>query len=221
MIRVGLVDADPLILEGRQLALSAQSDLSVVYTSDSATKVAADYEDLLIDVFVIDQRLQGTSGVELISRLARKALIDGAQTKFVLTVAFSSESLKAQALAAGAAAVVSQEQSVEELIRACRTLATGHQFFDFATVRALASSQEKLLASQTKLQVAVDSLTAAPKDFLKRLLAGQTPAQIAAESAMADFRVRKNIEAILQASNSVSLEQALFRLLANEVKVEQ
>jgi len=221
VIRVGLVDADPLILEGRELALNAQTDMRVVYTGDSAQQVTSDFEDLLIDVFVVDQRLQGTAGVDLISKLSRQAFLDGGQTKFVLTAAFSSESLRAQALASGATAVVSQEQPVEELIHACRTLGGGYQYVHFDEIKALAASFEKQLATQTKLQVAIDALTAAPRNFLNRLLHGQTPSQIASDSAMADFRVRKNIEVILQAVGSTNLEQALFVLLANEVTVEQ
>ena len=74
--RIALIDGDPAIRAGRRLLLDSQPDMKVVYEQSQAAGALLEVGDLLIDVLIIDHRLQGIDGAAQKSTLARTRGLD-------------------------------------------------------------------------------------------------------------------------------------------------
>ena len=124
LIRVAILDGDPLIIAGKHLLLDSQPDLLIVYEQADAKKAIAELPDLLVDVILIDQRLKGLDGVSAARLLSQNYAASGQKTpRLVLSAPYSSAELLAAAEAAGIDEVFTIESEPASLIEAIRRAA--------------------------------------------------------------------------------------------------
>ena len=119
--RIALVNGDAAIRAGKRLLIDSQADMKVVYVESIAAKALEVLPELLVDVVVIDHRLQGMDGVSLSKQLiARLSASEQRLPTIVITGAYFTSELLMASIRAGATELVTQDASSADLLDAIR-----------------------------------------------------------------------------------------------------
>jgi DNA-binding NarL/FixJ family response regulator len=126
VIRVLLVDDQPLVLAGLARILGPEPDLEIVGECTDGSEVPEAVERLHPDVVLMDIRMKRVDGAEATRRLHASP---GAPPVLILTT-FDDDEVVAAALSAGAAGFVLKDAPGEDLIRATKEVAAGNGWLD-------------------------------------------------------------------------------------------
>jgi DNA-binding NarL/FixJ family response regulator len=119
--RIALINGDAAIRAGKRLLIDSQADMKVVYEESIAAKALEVLPELLVDVVVIDHRLQGMDGVSLSKQLiARLSASEQRLPTIVITGAYFTSELLMACIRAGATELVTQDASSADLLHAIR-----------------------------------------------------------------------------------------------------
>lgn len=188
MIRVVLVDDQPLVREGLRRILHPDDGFEIVRECDDGDRVVDAVRDSRPDLVVMDIRMKRTDGVEATRRLRA---LEHAPPVLVLTT-FDDDEVLSGALRAGAAGFQLKDASAEDLIRAARAVAAGEAWLDPAvTSRVLATYRSS--APPADLRGAIDALTPRETEVLRMMAGGATNAEIAAELFVSEVTVKSHI----------------------------
>lgn len=116
-----VADDHPLFRQGVTRGINRQPELELVGEAGDGRTALDEIERLVPDVAVVDLRLPRKSGIEVTDALPRHQ----STTRVVILSAFSESEMVYQAVAAGAAAYVSKEESPAVLYRTIVAVARG------------------------------------------------------------------------------------------------
>jgi two-component system response regulator DesR len=125
-IRCVAVDDHPCLLDGLSVVFRDADDIELVATAPSAEVAVDRVEAHRPDVAILDIRLPGMSGVDVIERLAEVS----PATTAVMYSAFGDRRVLTAAIAAGARGYVMKSSPVSDLLRAIRAVAGGQAYVD-------------------------------------------------------------------------------------------
>lgn len=219
-IRVGIVDADQTIRAGRRMVLDSAADITVVFEEDSVSRVLELFDDYLLDVLLVEQRLRGSSGIELTKALSQIKIASGNKTRILLTTVFSSPDTLLAALQVGASDVVGQDEGPEALLSKIRLLNSARPAHTHAEIETVWRSHGGKTKSDLPLTVFLDSLSATDLALLQRMIAGESGSDIAKDLGIAVYRIRKNLEFALQRLHLATLEQMQLRFISAGVELD-
>ena len=212
-IRVGIVDADGGIREGRRLVLDSSPDISVVFEEDNVAEVLARFDDYLLDVLLVEQRLRAMSGVELVSKLSAIKIASANKVRILLTTIFNSDGLTLAALQAGASSVVAQDAGPARLLDEIRLLSSSKPAHTKSELKTLLQKSPSHHREDLALQVFLDSIDEAERAVLARLVDGDSGVQIGKDLGVAVYRIRKLLETALSNLGLATLEQFQLRCI--------
>ena len=124
MIRTALCDDHRVVRSGLRRLLQDEPDIEVVGEAGTAGEAVALAQIEHPDVFIMDQGLPGTSGIEAARKLRE---VSPATRVLMLTVHEDVAYLRA-AFEAGAAGYLVKDAADVELVQAVRTVASGRQY---------------------------------------------------------------------------------------------
>lgn len=212
-IRVGIVNADSDITAGRKLVLESTGRVSIVLDEQRPEDLLEKFENYLIDVLLVDQRLRGMSGVELCEKLTKIKIEQGVETRLLVTAAFGSPRLTYDALAAGANAVVTQDQGPKVLIETLYSLNARKQQQNFEELRDLVSNLDIETKEDPVVQVLLDSFDETEKHLFAEIVSGKSIASVSSNYDVAGYRVRKLMQRSMDLLKVATLEQLQLRLI--------
>src|SRR5947209_5890956 len=139
VIRVVVVDDQPLIRAGIALLVSAEEDIAIVAEAADGQGALIQARDQRPDVLLMDVRMPGTDGVK-----ATRAVIEGGLTAqsgqpvrvIILTTYHIDEAVYA-ALRAGASGFLLKDAAPTEIVAAIRAVAAGEAWLDPTVTRQL------------------------------------------------------------------------------------
>jgi DNA-binding NarL/FixJ family response regulator len=216
-IRVGLVDGDLEMRAGRRLMLDATRETTVVFEENSVNTVLEKFDDYLIDVLVVDQRLRSMSGTDLIAALTRIKLKTGNLTKLLLTAPYGSKKLTIAALQAGASAVITQDEPSKSLIERIKRLHAGESQFSLEYMRDALIELNIATRPDHVFEAFLESLLPDTREILQLVIHGETIQSIAKTKDIAAYRARKVVETALEQLQICTLEQLQLRYLNLEL----
>lgn len=189
MIRLIIVDDEPLVRSGLDAILSGEDDLKVVGEAGDGADVPALVRSLRPDVVLMDVRMPRIDGLQATRTLLAAA--DGAPKVIVLTT-FGSDDYVYEALRSGAAGFLLKRSPPEEIIQAIRTVAAGESIIYPDAIRQLAGSYGTTRRSQTLAR-----LSAREAEVLEQLAAGLNNAEIAAGMFLSSETVKSHVASLL------------------------
>lgn len=189
MIRLVIVDDEPLVRSGLDAILSGEDDLEVVGEAGDGADVPALARSLRPDVVLMDVRMPRIDGLQATRTLLAAA--DGAPKVIVLTT-FGSDDYVYEALRSGAAGFLLKRSPPEEIIQAIRTVAAGESIIYPDAIRQLAGSYGTTRRSQTLAR-----LSAREAEVLERLASGLNNAEIAAGMFLSSETVKSHVASLL------------------------
>lgn len=195
MIRVVLVDDQPLVRAGLRYVLAEVDGFVIVAEcGDGAEAVAAVEAGLVgegVDVVLMDVRMRGMDGIEATQRIRG---LDGPPV-LVLTT-FDEDDVLWGAIEAGAAGFVLKEARAETLIAATRTVAGGGAWLDpQVTPRVLAVTRERALPRHHEA-VRAGTLTERELDVLREMATGASNTEIARTLVVSEATVKTHVGSI-------------------------
>lgn len=199
MINVLLVDDHDLVRTGIKKMLDDASGIKVVgeaATGEDAVKLARKARP---NVVVMDLKMPGIGGFEATRKLLR---IDSEMKILILTIC-ESELYPARLLQAGASGYLTKGASMEELIRAIRTIYAGQRFISAEIAKQLAFRHVS-----DKQETPFDELSERELQVMMMITSG-TPVQKIAESLCLSSKTvnsyRYRIYSKLNVQNDVAL----------------
>lgn len=189
MIRLVIVDDEPLVRSGLDTILSGEDDLEVVGEAGDGADVPSLVRALRPDVVLMDVRMPRIDGLQATRTLLAAA--DGAPKVIVLTT-FGSDDYVYEALRSGAAGFLLKRSPPEEIIQAIRTVAAGESIIYPDAIRQLAGSHGTTRRSQTLAR-----LSAREAEVLEQLAAGLNNAEIAAGMFLSSETVKSHVASLL------------------------
>ena len=123
-IRILLVDDHPIVLQGLQQLFTREPDFEVVGACRTAGEAVTAIASLAPDIVVLDLRMPGGSGIDVLKRAGK-----GAWKTVMLTAAIRDEEI-AQVLDLGASGIVLKESSPSALVDCVRQVHEGKRWID-------------------------------------------------------------------------------------------
>ncbi len=176
-IRVVIADDHPLYRTGLVDTVKRRPELELVGQADDGSAALEEIRTLTPDVCVLDVKMPGLSGVEVLKALER----EGLDTRVVFVSAYYDSDVVYGALGSGACGYLSKDSTGEEICdalvaasRGATTLGTDVQAAVAQEIRRRSGDQERLLTPREDeiLRLTADGMSA--PDIARKLHLGAT-----------------------------------------------
>ncbi|HLS39840.1 MAG TPA: response regulator transcription factor [Ornithinicoccus sp.] len=212
MIRVVLVDDQPLIRTGLRALLDAEDDITVVAEAGDGQEGVRLVEEHGPDIVLMDIQMPVMDGIAATREIAsRQACLD---TKVVILTNFGLEEYVFNALRAGAAGFLLKDTDPEELVQGLRVVESGDALLSPGVTRTLISefvsrpSQEvraadvRHLTAREREVVTLVGYGLSNAEIAERLVVSPTTAKTHVSRAMAKVNARDRAQLVVFAYES-------------------
>jgi len=193
-IRVIVADDEPLVRAGLRMVLRPAADIEVVAEAAEGNEVLDAVAAHRPDVALIDIRMPGMDGLEVLRGLKRRNLGVAA----VMLTTFDLDDYVHTALAEGAAGFLLKDTPPRKIAEAVRAAASGEAMLDPAVTRRLIDAYVKQppVAARTAND-RLSALTPRERDVAAEAARGASNAQIARALGLTETSVKAHISRIL------------------------
>jgi DNA-binding NarL/FixJ family response regulator len=195
MISVLLVDDQTLVRSGIRGLLELSADIRVVAEADDAASAMQALQQRAYDIMLLDNRMPGETGVELLERMRTQCI---AVPAIVLTTFDDDESLL-RSLRAGAKGYLLKDISFERLCEAIRQVATGGTMFRPALSERVERSlaNERLDHTETRPLEGLEHLTRREIEILALMAGGLSNREIADSLGTSEGTIKNHVSNVL------------------------
>jgi DNA-binding NarL/FixJ family response regulator len=177
MIRVLLVDDQPLLRAGIRMLLESDDGITVVGEAGDGEAAISLARETRPDVVLMDISMPGLGGVEATRRIAADERLE--RVRVLILTTFESDENVLDAVRGGATGFLAKDSDPADVLTAVRTLASGDAQLSPSAVRRLIDElvawPERRLSSPSQL----DELTARECDVMALVAYGLTNHEIA------------------------------------------
>ena len=206
MIRLVLVDDEPMVLAHLRTVLSSADDIEVVATAQDGAEAIEAAMRFRPDVMLMDLRMPEVDGLTAIERIAK---LPTAPALVALTT-FDTDSHVVKALRAGASGFLLKTTPPEDLIGLVRVAADGHTVLSKDAAARIVGDTRQTEAARAR----VDELTERELDLLRCLGEGMSNAAVATKLHLSEATVKSYVSRMLTKLGCANRTQA--GLLAHE-----
>jgi DNA-binding NarL/FixJ family response regulator len=206
VIRIVLVDDEPMVLAHLRTVLSSADDIEVVGTAQDGAEAIEAAMRLRPDVMLMDLRMPEVDGLTAIERIAK---LPSAPALVALTT-FDTDSHVMRALRAGASGFLLKTTPPEDLIGLVRVAADGHTVMSKQAARRVVGDNRQTDAARSR----VDQLTDREVELLRCLGEGMSNATVAKRLHLSEATVKSYVSRMLTKLGCDNRTQA--GLLAHE-----
>lgn len=192
MIRVVLVDDQTLVRRGVRSLLELAGDITVVAEAADAAEGRVAVARERPDVLLLDVRMPGGSGVDLLHALAE----DGGVPPTILLTTFDDDDALLDGVKAGARGYLLKDVSLEQLTEAIRAVAAGGSVIRPAVTERVLRGLEQVRRDFDALSPP-DPLTRREVEVLRLMAGGYSNREIAGALGTAEGTVKNHASSIL------------------------
>ena len=189
MIRVVLVDDQPLVRAGLTRILGPEPDIEIVGECGDGSEVEAAVASTAPDVVVMDVRMKDVDGSEATRRVRAR---DDAPPVLILTT-FDDDEIVAATLAAGASGFILKDARGEDLISAVRSVAAGGAWLDPHIAGKVIEAYRATGIPRAQQQARLAELTSREVDVLRLIGRGASNTEIAEQLFISEGTVKSHI----------------------------
>lgn len=186
-----MVEDHAIVREGVINLLALSNDIEVIGAAASAEEALAKVPETKPDVLLLDIKLPGLSGVELIRRLHS----GGELPPTLILTTFEDDELLFEGLRAGARGYLLKDISLEQLLEAIREIANGGNYVKPAVTERLLQAARK--ADGTARTAPPILLTERETHVLRLLASGYSNREIASALVVSVGTVKNHVSSIL------------------------
>ena len=187
-ISVLIADDHPVVRQGLQVLLGVQDDIDVVGEAADGTAAVAMAAALDPDVILLDLKLPGLDGVEVLRALRDRGL----RARALVLTSATERTLVSRAVQAGAAGFLYKDVDPDALVRAVRSVNDGHTLLAAEAAGAILRSEAAGPAAG-----GIGSLTARERQVLAQLAEGRSNREIARYLQLSEKTVKTHVSSVL------------------------
>lgn len=199
-----IIDDHPLVRQGLTAVLSIDEDMRIVGDASTAEEGIQLVSEKQPDVAIVDLRLAGSSGLDVIASCKKKI----PHCKYIVFTSSGNQEDFFKAETIGVDGYILKQALPEELISAVRLVFQGRKFFD-------SEMMESILMKNCRDPFG--ELTSREREVLEALSEGLRNREIAKKLFITEFTVKKHVSQILAKLELSDRTQAA--LLAKERSV--
>jgi DNA-binding NarL/FixJ family response regulator len=190
MIRVAVVDDQEMIRAGLRTIIEAHAELTVVAEGADGIAALRLVETVEIDLLLLDLRMPGIDGVEVIRRLRRDG--GAADLRILVLTTFDEDENVLRALKAGADGFLSKGAGPGELTEGILEVAAGRHALSAGAVGALVDhiTDEQAIPDDPAMAARFTELTPREHEVVRAIVAGMSNAEIADAMIVSPFTVK-------------------------------
>lgn len=199
MIRVVVVDDQPLVRAGITMMVNTQKDMTVVAEAADGEEAIIQVRSQRPDVVLMDVRMADNDGIS-----ATRAIIDGGLTadsgkpvKVIILTTFHLNEYVQAAVRAGASGFLLKDAPPAEIATAIRAVAAGDAWLNPAVTRTLLDEFASQPERHTPTPAQMTQLTPREREVLILLAQGQTNAEVAEQMSISEATVRTYVSHVL------------------------
>lgn len=192
MIRVLIVDDQPIVRAGVARILAPADGFEVVAECDDGDEVVAAVAEHRPELVLMDVRMRRVDGVTA-TRLLR-AVAD--EPPVLVLTTFDDDDALWGAVDAGAAGFILKDATAEDLIAAARAVAGGAAWLDPKVAPRVLSAARANARRRPAEPARLEELTGREHDVLRHMARGATNAEIAAALIVGEATVKSHVGAI-------------------------
>ncbi len=196
MIKVLLVDDQPLLRTGFRMILESEDDIVVVGEAADGAQGVALARECSPDVVLMDVRMPVMDGVEATRQLSAPGV--ASPVKVLILTTFDHDEYVLEALRAGASGFLLKDVPAEHLVDAIRVVAAGDAVVAPSVTRRLLDRFARHLPGDAVPDPgALTSLTERELEVLKLMARGMSNSEIAAELFVSETTVKTHVGHVL------------------------
>ncbi|MEV1176994.1 response regulator transcription factor [Nonomuraea sp. NPDC049784] len=193
MIKVVIVDDDPMVRTGLRLILGGEPDLDLVGEAGDGRQAMAVIRDLRPDVVLMDLRMPHQDGLTTIELLLGRA----APPRILVLTTFDADDMVLRALQLGAAGFLLKDTPPPKMIEAVRTVARGEPVLSPSVAQqVIAAATGRYAAEVPEARRELARLTEREREVAIELARGSSNAEIAKSLSVSVATVKANITRI-------------------------
>ncbi|MFC6646297.1 response regulator [Granulicella cerasi] len=193
-IRIYLVDDHPIVRFGLSALLQMQEDFTIVGSSGSGQDALQVLARTVVDVILVDLRMQGLSGIDTLERLREYH----PQVKPIVLSSFEFDEEIYSAVKAGAMGFLHKEAPPEDIMKAIRQVYAGKQAFP------------RRIAERLDGKRMTAGLSGREREVLELVAKGLTNKEVAATLNISQFTVRNHMNHIAEKLEVSDRTEAIF-----------
>lgn len=194
MIRLMLVDDQELVRRGLRLLLETEHNVAVVAEAGSGSEALDTLRTTPVDLALVDARMPGMSGMELVARLAKER----PELATLVLTTFDDDDVVLGSLQSGARGFLLKDASLEDLIRAVEAALRGETVIDPRVAGRVVELSARAVAPAAARPMVIDGLTEREIEVAALVRDGRTNREIAERLFLAEGTVKNHVSAVLQ-----------------------
>ncbi len=191
-IRILIVDDHPVVRAGLASMLGTRAKLNLVGSAPSAEDALRLIEEQTPDVVLLDLRMPGMSGVEMLRALK----LAGKTVRVIILTNYETDEDIYRAVQAGAQGYLLKDTSLNEMVEAICAVHAGRRYIP------------RHIASRLAERMVRTDLTVRELEILKLLARGPTNKQIGHMLGISDNTVRNHVLRIMEKLNACDRTEA-------------
>lgn len=198
MIKIMIVDDQPLIRDGLATLLGLRPELEIIGTAGDGNEAYEKVKLLNPDIVLMDIRMPGTNGVEATRLITQNT----SGTKVLMLTTFKDSELIFEALEEGASGYLLKDMSTDTIVKAILTVHSGgivlppditaQMLRELKKTKQLESLQEKVEAPKI-----IEDLTDRELEVLKQLGYGYSNKEIATILFITEGTVKNHVSSLI------------------------
>ena len=207
-VRVLLVDDQTLVRQGIRSLLALTPDVEVVGEGTDGDDALRLLDECDVDVLLLDLRMPGRDGIATLEAMRERDI----QVPVLVLTTFDDEELVLQAMRGGARGYLLKDVTLDQLVSAARSLASGgtvlQPAFTERLLRAMVERPGSIGGAQRP-----EPLTARELDVLRLAAAGWSNREIAHGLHLAEGTVKNHMSSVLLKLGVRDRTRAVLRAL--------
>jgi len=222
MVKILLVDDEPLLLESLEIILTMSGDYEVCGKAGNGVEALKLLEENVPDVMLVDLNMPGMGGIELIPKVRE----EHPDIKIIVLTTFYDEKSIASAIAGGASGYLLKDSGKDAILNAVKQAVKGQSVLDIKVMQKLnammASGSSLQEEGNGKSKSASDTesgkdlfeygLTEREKEICRLICEGCTNAQIASILYISEGTVKNYVSTIYDKFNEHDRTRLVLKL---------
>jgi DNA-binding NarL/FixJ family response regulator len=194
VIRVLVVDDEPLVRSGVRMILESEHEIEVVGEAADGNEALEQAHALAPDVVILDIRMPGLDGIETTRRLLQP---QHDPPRILILTTFDLDEYVYEAMKAGASGFILKNVPPAKLVDAVRTVADGDALLAPAITRRMIERFVQRAPTGTGRPAALAELTERELGVLRLIARGLSNAEIARSLFLSEATVKSHVNRVL------------------------